>query len=77
MRVRPQVGQATMLTPVLRRPAALRISFAVKTSCTGSAVSDTRIVSPMPWHKSAPMPMADLMVPMRSVPVSVTPTCRG
>ena len=46
--VRPQVGQAMMLTPSLRSPAAFRMSFAVSTSCTGSAVSDTRIVSPMP-----------------------------
>ena len=28
-------------------------------------------------EKRAPMPMADLMVPMRAVPVSVTPMCRG
>ena len=47
MRVRPQVGQAMMLTPVLRRPAAFRMSFAARTSRTGLAVSDTRIVSPM------------------------------
>ena len=48
MRVRPQVGQAMMFTPSFRSPAAFRMSFAVSTSCTGSAVSDTRIVSPMP-----------------------------
>ena len=37
---------------------------AAQISQTGSAVRDTRMVSPMPRHKSAPMPMALLIVPM-------------
>ena len=64
-------------TPCFRRPAALRIALAATTSRTGSAVRETRIVSPMPRHSRPPMPMADLMVPIYSVPVSVTPTCSG
>ena len=43
------------------------------TSSTGSSVRDTRMVSPMPSNSSAPIPMADLIRPCFTGPVSVTP----
>ena len=55
----------------------VKIFLAAKISSTGSAVSVTRMVSPMPIHSSPPMPMADLIMPMEGVPASVTPRCRG
>ena len=75
--VRPQVGQETNFTPPLRTPAAFRIAMPAVTSRTGSAVRETRIVLPMPSMRRVPMPTADWMVPLYSVPVSVTPRCRG
>ena len=47
------------------------------TSTTGSAVRDTRMVSPMPSRSSEPMPAADFISPSRSVPASVTPNEAG
>lgn len=61
--VRPQVGQDTKRTPPFLRPAALSISTPARTSSTGSAVSETRIVSPMPSMSSVPMPTADFITP--------------
>ena len=75
--VLPQVGQETNFTPPERSPAALSIATPAATSRTGSAVKETRIVSPMPSHRSVPMPTADCIVPFHSVPVSVTPRCSG
>mmetsp|Transcript_6091 Transcript_6091/g.18043 ORF Transcript_6091/g.18043 Transcript_6091/m.18043 type:complete len:254 (-) Transcript_6091:672-1433(-) len=46
-------------------------------SYSGSSVSDTRMVSPMPSSSSAPMPTADLMRPSAPPPASVTPRCKG
>ncbi len=46
-------------------------------SSTGSADSETRIVSPMPAHSSEPMPIDDLTVPVRRPPASVMPRCSG
>src|SRR5207248_4106647 len=60
---RPQLGQAIITGPRSRRPSALRISKAVLTSSTGSAVSDTRTVSPIPSTSSAPIPTALLIEP--------------
>ena len=77
IRVRPQVGQDTSSGPSFRTPAALRMSRAAYTSSTGSAERDTRRVSPIPMASKPPMPTADLRVPMRRVPVSVTPRCKG
>src|SRR5262249_4560242 len=74
---RPQLGHAIITGPRSRRPRAFRISNAVLTSSTGSAVSDTRIVSPMPSTRSAPMPTADLIEPEYGGPASVTPRCSG
>ena len=50
---------------------------ATRTSSTGSAVSETRMVSPMPSASRAPMPTALFIVPDQAVPASVTPTCSG
>lgn len=77
IRVLPQVGQEIISAPVLRISAAFRISYPALTSSTGSAVSETRIVSPMPSTKRLPMPMAFLITPIRAVPASVTPRCSG
>ena len=66
-----------MIGPRSRRPSALRISNAVLISSTGSAVSETRIVSPIPSTSSAPMPTADLIEPENGVPASVTPRWIG
>ena len=54
-------GHAMMIGPRSRSPSALRISQATLTSSTGSAVSETRIVSPIPSTSSAPMPTALLI----------------
>ena len=74
---RPQLGHAIMIGPRSRRPSALRISKAVLTSSTGSAVSETRIVSPIPSASSAPIPTALLIEPENGVPASVTPRWSG
>ena len=74
---RPHDGQATSCTPRVRSPRPLRISNPTLTSSTGSAASDTRIVSPMPRARMAPMPVADLMLPAQAVPASVMPTWSG
>ena len=46
-------------------------------SHSGSSLSDTRMVSPMPSVSRAPMPTADLMRPSSPSPASVTPKCSG
>ena len=55
----------------------MRISHATSTSFTGSAVSETRSVSPMPSASSEPIPTALLIAPANSVPASVTPRWSG
>ena len=60
--VRPQVGQEMTLTPP-RSPQARRMASPARTSSTGSAVRETRMVSPMPSKSIAPMPAADWTVP--------------
>ena len=47
------------------------------TSSTGGADRETRMVSPMPRESSAPKAVADLMVPWKAGPASVTPRCSG
>ncbi|COW39386.1 Uncharacterised protein [Mycobacterium tuberculosis] len=47
------------------------------TSSTGGADNDTRMVSPMPRDSNAPKATADLMVPWKAGPASVTPRCSG
>ena len=44
-------------------PSALRISKPTRTSSSGSAESETRIVSPMPYQSREPIPIDDLTVP--------------
>ena len=46
-------------------------------SSAGGALSETRMVSPMPSLSSAPKATADLMVPWNAGPASVTPRCSG
>ena len=43
----------------------------------GGADSDTRMVSPIPSASSAPNATADLIVPWKAGPASVTPRCNG
>ena len=50
-------GQETTRTPRVRRPSAFRISKPTRTSSSGSAESETRMVSPIPAHSRLPMPM--------------------
>ena len=57
--------------------SAVYALVAASISLTGSSVRETRIVSPIPSHKSEPIPTADLMSPIRSVPASVTPRWSG
>ena len=49
------------------------ISFATFISFTGSADSDTLIVSPMSSLNNVPKPILELTVPLNSVPACVTP----
>ena len=60
---RPHDGHAIITGPRSRSPSAFRISQATSTSFTGSAVSETRIVSPIPSISSEPMPTALLIEP--------------
>jgi hypothetical protein len=60
----PRAGRAgNDLHAAWRRPSDFRISKPTFTSSTGSADSETRIVSPMPNHSRLPRPMADFTVP--------------
>ena len=74
---RPHDGHEIITGPRSRSPSAFRISQQVSTSLTGSAVSETRIVSPIPSASSAPMPTALLIEPENGVPASVTPRWSG
>jgi hypothetical protein len=47
------------------------------TSSTGSSVSETRMVSPIPSDRSVPIPTADFTPPAGIGPASVTPRCSG
>jgi hypothetical protein len=63
--------------PAPAQPSDFSMSKPTLTSSTGSADSETRIVSPIPAHSSMPMPIDDLTVPLRSPPASVMPRCSG
>ena len=76
-RVRPHVGQLVTDGPGARRPSARRISNPTFTSRSGSSVSDTRIVSPMPSESRMPSATDERTVPGRNVPASVTPRWSG
>ena len=64
-----------------RRPSACSSSHAACTSSRrspfGRGVSDTRIVSPMPWFSRMPMAEADQTRPFSPMPASVSPRCSG
>ncbi len=74
---RAQDGQEITVTPRWRRPSDFSISKPTLTSSTGSADSETRIVSPIPAHSSVPIPIDDLTVPLRKPPASVMPRWSG
>ena len=58
-------------------PSDSRIAVPTLTSSTGGADSETRMVSPMPSASSAPKATADLTVPWKVGPASVTPRWSG
>ena len=74
---RPHEGQATRSRPRFRSPNDRRMIVPALTSSTGSSVSDTRIVSPIPSARSVPIPTALFRPPMGIGPASVTPRCSG
>ena len=54
-----------------------RIALAAEISSTGSSVSETLTVSPIPSAKSVPMPILLLTSARILAPASVTPRCKG
>ena len=77
MSARPHEGHATSVRPRSRRPRDFRRSNAALTSITGSSLSETRMVSPIPSYRSTLMPAAERIDPESAVPASVTPRCSG
>ena len=71
--IRPHVGQEISVAALEERPNTFSNSRATLISCTGSALSDTRIVFPMPADRSVPRPAELLMEPANNVPDSVIP----
>ena len=65
-----------MIGPRSRRPSAEDLPADLDL-LPGSAVSEMRIVSPMPSMSRLPTPMALLIEPLAGVPASVTPRCSG
>ncbi len=74
---RAQLGQETTRTPRVRRPRAFSISKPTRTSSSGSAESETRMVSPIPAQSRLPMPIELFTVPPIRPPASVMPRCNG
>ena len=75
---RPHDGHAMRSRPLRsRRPIASSSWRPAFASSTGSAVSEKRIVSPMPSASSVAMPAVDFTSPPGSGPASVTPRCSG
>ena len=66
-----------MVTPLFLIPKDFNISNPTLTSSNGLAESETLIVSPIPAHKSLPIPIEDCTVPYFNPPASVIPICRG
>jgi len=62
------------VTPNFRNSKLFKISLATEISETGLPVRETRMVSPIPLARIAPMPTEDLIVPEVIVPASVIPT---
>lgn len=71
--IRPQVGHEMSVAALEAKPKDFRSSLATFTSSTGSALSEMRMVFPMPLLKMAPSPAALFTVPANSVPDSVIP----
>jgi predicted oxidoreductase len=71
--VLPHVGHEMNSIPPSKSPRDFKISFPTTTSSTGSPVSDTLKVSPIPIARRAPIPTLDFIVPLFTVPDSVTP----
>jgi len=63
-------GTRSRSCPCLRSPRNFRISKPTPTSCVGSPVSETRMVSPMPSTSSAPIAIALLIEPGPRMPAS-------
>ncbi len=72
-----QDGQEMIFTPRWRMPIDFRMSQPTWTSSSGSADSDTRMVSPIPAQSRLPSPIALFTVPARLPPASVMPMCSG
>ena len=60
-----------------RRSVGLGFDAEAARNEPSAADSETRMVSPMPSANSAPKAVADLMVPWKAGPASVTPRCSG
>jgi len=75
--VRPHVGQEIIVGSLSYKLRALRSSLAALISWIGSAVSEMRIVSPMPWRSKCPRAIALRVTPGISGPASVTPRWIG
>ena len=70
-------GHEIILTPLLRKFNDLSISFPMLTSFTGSSDKEILIVSPMPFNRSVPRPIEDLILPDTNPPASVIPRWSG
>ncbi len=79
--VRPQPGHAATIGVNERSPIVCRISCATTTSFvrspSGSGVSETRIVSPIPCCSSTAIAAVDATMPLLPMPASVSPRCSG
>ncbi len=73
----PHVGQDTRSIPRPPRFNALRMAHPTWTSSTGSPVTETRSVSPIPSSRRIPRPTADLTEATPGGPASVMPIWRG
>ena len=73
----PHEGQETISSFLGRRPMNSRSFEPTLTSSTGGADSETLMVSPTPSARRAPNAAADLIVPWKAGPASVTPRCSG
>src|SRR5690606_33326081 len=74
---RPHDGHETISSLRSRRLSDCRICSPTLTSSAGGAESETRMVSPIPSESRMPNAVADLMVPWKAGPASVTPRCSG
>ncbi len=79
--VRPQPGQAVTIGVKARSPMVCSSSWATITSavrdCSGSGVSEMRMVSPMPSCSSTASAADEATMPLLPMPASVRPRCSG